>query len=77
MPMVNKDVEQVLTIAREVIELGTEVIKDNNRVSNHNAHMHYGDEASTEYAYPNGKLRAALRRRSMDLTRALAQMRKP
>lgn len=74
MPMVNKDVEQVLTIAREVIELGTEVVKDNNRVSN--AHLHYGDEISTEYAYPNGKLRAALRRRSMDLTRALAEMRK-
>lgn len=77
--MVNKDISVVLRYCEEVAQLCKEAISDNNKVSNNNAKIEAGQDGYTfsDYAYPDTKLRATLKRRSMDLTRSLAQLRRP
>jgi hypothetical protein len=73
--MTNQNLQKVITISKEVYDLCQQVINDNNYVEAHNKKV-VENEDYKRMAFPDTKLTAALRRRSMDLTRALADLRK-
>lgn len=81
MTMTNQNLQKVIDISKEVYDLCQQVINDNKYVDAHNKKIgETEDQTSSRYyqsmVFPSTKLTAALRRRSMDLTRALADLRK-
>lgn len=77
----NHKLEKVIEIAIEVKNLAQQVLNDQLWCEATNKKIEETvDPASSKYyserKYPSTKLSAALKRRSMDLTRALAEMRR-
>lgn len=66
--MDDKKIKLAVKVAKEFIALADEMFKNENVPDNYSTHG---------YCYPSPKHRGAVRRRSMDLTRALADMRGP
>ena len=68
----------VENLCMEVAELANEVIKDRARCNkiNEEKKMKAVEGQYINWEYPSNKKTAALKRRSLDLTRALAEMRK-
>lgn len=66
--MTLKKIKVAVEIAKEFIALAAEMEE---------AEKEYGKSSQGEPVYPSPKHRGAVRRRSMDLTRALADMRRP
>ena len=77
MSLARTDLEKLRELLREVQNLVDRVIEEGNADEDRRAHAWSDHKHTRNWIYYGGtKVTGALRRRSLDLTRALAEMRK-